>query len=150
MNGMADIIPPLPAHDGLAALFAPTASSTGWLLALLIVLALLVSAWLMRRRLLARLRLARAQHYLRAGRVDQVEKRLRAHYELAQLHPAKPPVNVDAASWRALVEELHELRFSKNTAPHSVLSLLLSEIFTPSPARGEGAIRHREHNGTRP
>ena len=138
MNGMADIIPPVPAHDGLAALLAPTASSTGWLLAftLLIVTVLLGSAWLMRRRLLARLRLAQARHYLHTQRVDGVEKRLRQHYALAQLHPAKPPVGVDAACWRALVEGLHEIRFGTNAVAPSVLNPLLNAVFTPSPLAG--------------
>jgi len=138
MNGMADIIPPVPAHDGLAALLAPTAASTGWLLALLVVLALLVSAWLMRRRLRARLRLAQAKRSLRAGRVDVIEKLLRQHYELAQLHPAKPPLGVDAACWRALIEGLHEIRFGTNAIAPSVLSHLLIDVFTPSPLAGEG------------
>jgi len=136
MNGMADIIPPPFAHDGLAALLAPTASSAGWLLALLIVFTLLVSAWLMRRRLLARLRLAQARHDLRTGHVDQVEKLLRQHYALAQLHPAKPPVGVDAACWRALVEGLHEARFGTNAIFPSLLNPLLNAAFTPSPLAG--------------
>jgi len=140
MNGMADIIPPVPAHDGLAALLAPASASSGWLLAftLLIVLALLVSAWLMRRRLRARLHLAQAQRSLRAGRVDVIEKLLRQHYELAQLHPAKPPLGVDAACWRALIKGLHEARFGVNTAVPSMLTCLLNEVFTPSPLTGEG------------
>ena len=134
MNGMADIIPPVPAHDGLAALLAPASASSGWLilaLALLIVLSLLMSAWLMRRRLLARLRLAQAKHRLHAGRVDGVEKRLRQHYELAQLHPAKPPMDVDAACWRALVEGLHEIRFGGRTLNPRVLCDLLGHAFPP-------------------
>ena len=150
ITGLADIIQPAPAHDGLAALLAPTAAATGWLFALLIVLALLLTAWFMRRRLLANLRLAQAKRSLRAGRVEGVEKLLRQHYSLTQLHPAKPPVNVDADCWRALIDGLHELRFGKSNVPHSVLSHLLNEIFTPFPARGEAAIRHREHDGTRP
>jgi len=152
MNGMADIIPPVPAHDGLAALLAPASASSGWLLAfaLLIVLALLVSAWLMRRRLLARLRLAQARRSLHAGRVDVVEKLLRQHYELAQLHPAKPPVDVNAACWRALVEGLHEIRFGVNGVTPSVFSHLLNDVFIPSPSKGEGANRPHGHDGVRP
>jgi len=140
MNGMADIIPPAPAHDGLAALLAPASASSGWLLAftLLIMLALLLSAWLMRRRLLARLRLAQARRSLHAGRVDVIEKLLRQHYELAQLHPAKPPVDINAACWRALAEGLHEIRFGINAVIPSVLSPLLNDAFTPSPLTGEG------------
>jgi ABC-type multidrug transport system fused ATPase/permease subunit len=156
MNGMADIIPPVPAHDGLAALLAPASASSGWLLAftLLIVLALLVSAWLMRRRLLTCLRLAQAQRSLRAGRVDVVEKLLRQHYELAQLHPAKPPLGVDAACWRALIEGLHEIRFGTNAIAPSVLSHLLIDVFTPSPLAGKGAKpvqpSQAQDDGTRP
>lgn len=133
MNGMADIIPPVPAHDGLAALLAPASASSGWLLAftLMIVLALLVSAWLMRRRLLARLRLAQAKRSLRAGRADGVEKLLRQHYELTQLHPAKPPLGVDAACWRALVEGLHEIRFGGRMLDVHVLCDLLKHAFLP-------------------
>jgi len=153
MNGMADIIPPVPAHDGLAALLAPASASSGWLilaLALLIVLSLLMSAWLMRRRLLARLRLAHAKHSLHAGRVDGVEKLLRQHYELAQLHPAKPPLDIDTACWRALVEGLHEIHFGVNGVTPSVLSYLLNDVFIPSPSKGEGANRPHGHNGVRP
>ena len=154
MNGMADIIPPVPAHDGLAALLAPASAATGWMLAFatLIVLALLVSAWLMRRRLLARLRLAQAKHNLRAGRVDVVEKLLRQHYELTQLHPAKSPLGVDATCWRALVEELHEIRFGVNAIAPSMLNPLLNAVFIPSPqqpprlrlspVKGEGVKTH--------
>ncbi len=153
MNGMADIIPPQPVQDGLLALLAPASSSSGWLflaLALLIVLALLVSAWLMRRRLLPHLRLAQAQRSLRAGRANEVEWLLRRHYDLTQLHPAKPPLDVDAACWRALVEGLHEIRFGVNAAPTSVLNHLLNDAFTPSPLMGEGANRPREQDGARP
>lgn len=140
MNGMADIIPPVPAHDGLAALLAPASASMGWLLAftLLIVLALLMSAWLMRRRLLTRLHLAQAKRSLRAGRVDGVEKLLRHHYGLAQLHPAKPPLGVDAGCWRALVEGLHGIRFGANAIAPSMLNRLLNDVFTPSPLAEEG------------
>ncbi len=141
MDGIADIIPPAPTHDGLAALLAPAADSTGGLLlvvSLLALLALLTLAWFTRRRLVARVRLALARRSLRAGRADEVDMLLRRHHALMQLHPAKPPVDVGAECWRVVVESLHAARFGANAVVLPTLNPLLSTVFTPSPLAGEG------------
>ena len=142
MDGMADIIPPAPAHDELAALFVPAANSTEGLLlvaSLLALMALLTLAWFTRRRLVAHVRLALARRSLRAGRADKVDRLLRRHHALIHLHPARPPLDVDAECWRALIEGLHEARFGVNAAIPFALFSLLDEVFAPSPLARAGA-----------
>lgn len=151
MDGIADIIPPAPTHDGLAALLAPAADSGAWLLLAFILLVTLLCAIVMRHRLFARLRLWQAMRALRADKpvpemAAQIEQLLRKHQRMHILHPEQAPQNVDAATWQASIKLLHAARFSARPVDLSPISPLLAGCFAPSPqARegwGEGALGH--------
>jgi len=152
MDGMLDIIPPVAVHGGLTGLVEQSGLPTGLLLGVAaLLLGLLAAGWWMRRSLIARLRLARARRHLLAGRAGEADWLLRRHMGLAHLHPAHPPHGIAAETWRALVEGLHEARFGSKTMESAGLSRLLSEVFTPTPLREEGAsVRPRENGEGRP
>lgn len=142
MDGMLDIIPPVAVHGGLTGLVEQSGLPTGLLLAIaVLLLGLLAAGWLMRRSLIARLRLARARRHLLAGRAGEIEWLLRRHTGLAHLHPARPPQGIAAEPWRALVEGLHEARFGSKAAPLAALSPMLGEVFFPAPPRENGEGR---------
>ncbi len=117
LEGMADIIPPTPTHDGLAALLAPGSSAPGWWLFALFVASLLLAAFLLRRRLLARWHLWNAERTLRSSRpapeiASRIERSLRQYHRISILHPERAPCGVDATAWRSLIERLHAAKFS--------------------------------------
>ncbi|MFZ5580950.1 MAG: hypothetical protein ACOZAQ_10900 [Pseudomonadota bacterium] len=144
MDGMQDIIPPLPVHGGLAGLMDPGGLPPElWLSLAALLPALLTAAWLMRRRLIARLRLAQARRMLLGGRVGELEDLIRRHLGLPHLHPARPPHGMEPAPWRTLVSGLHAARFGlenpKPAASPGLLILVFSSSPPPPPAKRRAA-----------
>ena len=147
IDGLADIIAPVPAHEGLAALLAPSSSLTGggWLLilALVLVVALLLAAFLLRHALLARFRLWQAERALHCAKPEseiaaRIAQILRKHYQINILHPAQPPNhlvgNVDGEAWRHLIEALHATQFGgKMLDLPTIQALLRQELIVPTP-----------------
>ena len=143
MDGMADIIPPLPVHGGLTGLIEQSGlTAGGWLSLAALLLTLLLLAWFQRHRLLARWRRQQAQHALQGGRLDEVERLICQHYKLSHLHPASPPQGWNTRSsgtdWRALVEGLHGARFGKRALDANTEIVITKAFLTPSPLTGEG------------
>ncbi len=148
LDSMADIIPPMPAHDGLAALLVPGSSALGWWLLALCLAGLLLAAFLLRRRLRARWHLWQAERALRSSRpvpeiASRIEHGLRHLHHLNILHPGQAPSGMDATAWRNLIDRLHAARFGQQTLKSDELRTLLKPCFTPSPLAGEGANARR-------
>ncbi len=147
MDEMYDIIPPAPVHGGLTGMLTEGAGPMpcGLALAALLLL-LLLTAWLLRRRLIARLRLGRARRLLRQGRADALERLLRKSWGLAHLHAARPPAGVPPGPWRELVEGLHAARFGRRPLESATVQAALRRLLSPPPLRERGWGR----GGTRP
>ncbi|MEW5837480.1 MAG: hypothetical protein AB1717_01420 [Pseudomonadota bacterium] len=153
LDGMADIIPPIPAYDGLAAVLAPGSSALGWgpfamLIAALFIASLLLTAFLLRRRLLARWHLWQAERALHGARpashiAARIEHGLRHHHHLNILHPGQAPYGMDTAAWRNLIERLHAARFGQQTLETDELRALLKPCFAPS-TPGQRGIQNNE------
>ena len=141
IDGLADIIPPIPAHDGLAALLAPSPTVIGgwWLFifAVTLLLGLLLAVFLLRRQLLARLRLWQAERALHSHRpaseiAAQIALLLRWHHRINILHCAQPPDSVDAEVWHKLLTALHAAQFGGKALDLNALHPLLKQTFISS------------------
>lgn len=138
MEGMHDIIPPAPVPGAFEAALGPAASHPALAIALLLLTAL-AALWLGRHRLIAGIRRTRAMRALREGGIKTVERLLEQHHRLPRLHPGHPPRGIGASAWRALIEGLHEARFSPRPCDLAALVRMTRNAFPSRPIKGEGA-----------
>lgn len=151
LDGMHDIIPPMPVHGGLTAWVDPAGGHPALLAILMIVLALApLALWFGRHRLRTAIRRARAERALRslppAQAAELIARLLQRQLGLAHLHAEHPPAGIDAQTWSLLVSVLHQARFSTQPVELGNIASLLAQAFTTASITGAEGERVSGHS----
>ena len=150
LDGMHDIIPPMPVHGGLTAWVDPASGHPALLAILMVVLAFTpLALWFGRHRLLTAILRARAERALRslppAQAAELITRLLLRQLGLTHLHAERPPARIDAETWGLLVSALHQARFGPQSAELGNIASLLTRAFTAasSAEAGDASVSSR-------